>query len=81
MTVYSLIKGDIGVSGGVPGDQELRIKRETGGRGSRNLGDQVLGNNDRNPKHQTLNPYLSSILGDLKVNLWDPVGIIVPQKG
>ena len=27
------------------------------------------------------NTYLSSILGELKVNLWDHVGIIVPQKG
>ena len=26
-------------------------------------------------------PYLSSILGELKVNLWDHTGIIVPQKG
>ena len=25
--------------------------------------------------------YLSSILGELKVNLWDHIGIVVPQKG
>ena len=25
--------------------------------------------------------YSSSILGELKVNLWDHIGIIVPQKG
>ena len=26
-------------------------------------------------------PYLSSIVGELKVNLWDHIGILVHQKG
>ena len=34
-------------------------------------------------QNKTLNPktYLSSNFGELKVNLWDHIGIIVPQKG
>ena len=28
-----------------------------------------------------VNAYLSSILRELKVNLWDHIGILVPQKG
>ena len=47
----------------------------------------VLHRTDRNyqynykPSKSAPYSYLSSILGELKVNLWDHIGIIVPQKG
>ena len=38
---------------------------------------------NKNPEAKSPKPktYLSSVLGKLKVNLWDRIGIIVPQKG